>query len=105
MNPATPAITTTAGKLMAHGSPVEVVGANSSCWTASLVGFLRMNCHISTLAPTIAFKPAATATVLPCPSQRIRNRPAQKHPAAEPKVLTAYSAPTEVPTLCDKRTV
>src|SRR3984893_4598107 len=61
-------------------------------------------CQTNTVAPTSAFKPAASATVCDPPSQRIRNRPAQKHAAAEPRVLAAYSAPTDVPTFREKRT-
>src|SRR5579862_2376944 len=47
------------------------------------------NCHISTVAPTTALKPAANATVPDCPSHRIRNSPAQKHATADPRVFAA----------------
>src|SRR5580658_5691094 len=61
-------------------------------------------CQIKTVAPTVAFRPAARATVFDSPSQRIRNSPAQKQAQADPRVLTAYSDPTDTPTLRERRT-
>jgi hypothetical protein len=114
INPATAATRRASGKPM----PEEFSRADSACFSRSLIKFgsaLRgwripdadladTKCHARTLAPTTAFNTAARATVFVSPSQRIRKNPAQKQAEAEPSVFAAYSAPTDVPTLCETRT-
>src|ERR1700758_408897 len=113
MNPAMPAAARADGKLMPNTEsdlPAAFGGADGSGKWASAISLpldcCRVShCQISTVVPTMAFKVAASTTVFDWPSQRIRNSPAQKHAAAEPRVLAAYRAPTEVPTLRERRTV
>src|SRR6266550_446346 len=113
MKPATAAAIRATGKLMPNpeftsflvSCVADGFGKETDSSSAANCPSRVARCQTSTVTPTMAFKVAAKKTVLDCPSQPIRNMPAQKQPAAEPNVFAAYSPPTEVPTLRERRIV